>query len=547
MPVPPASFRRESDTAVPAGQNLAVPRIPEPPLDLAARARERPDAPAVVMGSSGEVLTYRQVDEASNRLAHLLRHHGLRPGDHVAILMENNAAYLPVAWAAQRSGLYYTALNSHLRRDEVQYILDDCGASALVATPAVAGAVEQLDLSRVGLRLSVGSGLSALPGFEDYGRAVGAFPATPVADECEGREMLYSSGTTGQPKGVRKLLPATPMGDASAPPVQIAMGLVARGAGPESVYLSPAPLYHSAPLVYCTSMLRLGATVVVMEHFDPALCLALIERHRVTHAQFVPTMFGRLLRLPEEERRRYDVSSLRSVVHAAAPCPVEVKRAMLAWWGAIIDEYYAGTEDIGATWITAEEWLAHPGSVGRPLSPAHVVGPDGEELGPGQEGVVYFEGGRPFEYHNDPAKTASVTDERGWRTLGDIGFLDEDGYLYLTDRQAHMIIAGGVNIYPQEAENVLAGHPLVADVAVIGVPDPDMGEAVKAVVQLVDPSAAGPGVEAELVAECRRRLAPYKCPRSVDFVTELPRDPNGKLYKRLLRDRYWEGHASRVV
>jgi acyl-CoA synthetase (AMP-forming)/AMP-acid ligase II len=527
------------------GKNRAVPPTaePPPPLDLATRAREAPDKAAVVM-ASGATLTYRELDERSSRLARLLRHEGFAPGDHIAILMENSAAYLEVAWAAQRSGLYYTALNSHLRRAEVQYILDDCGATALVTTPTMADAVSSLDLSRISVRLSVGGGL---PGFDDYGSALEGLAPTPIADESEGREMLYSSGTTGRPKGVRKELPNTSMGDVSAAPVQIAMGLVRRGAGPDSVYLSPAPLYHSAPLVYCMSMLRLGATVVVMEHFDASECLGLIERHGVTHAQFVPTMFVRMLRLPEDERRRYDVSSLRSVVHAAAPCPVAVKRQMIEWWGPIIDEYYAGTEDIGSTWITAPEWLAHPGSVGRPLAPAHVVGPEGEELAPGQEGVVYFEGGRPFEYHNDPSATASMVDARGWRTLGDIGVLDEDGYLYLTDRQAHMIIAGGVNIYPQEAENVLASHPGVADAAVIGVPDDEMGEAVKAVVELVDPSTAGPEVEAELIAACRERLAPYKCPRTVDFVTELPRDPNGKLYKRLLKDRYWEGHATRVL
>jgi len=515
-----------------------------PPYDLATRARERPDAPAVVMGMSGDVLTFRDVDDRSNRLARLLRSAGLGVGDHVAILMENRAEYLPVAWAAQRAGLYYTALNSHLRTPEVQYILDDCGARALVTSAPMRPAVEALDLRGVGLRLAVGG---VLPGFDAYEDAVARFAARPLDDEAEGREMLYSSGTTGKPKGVRKQLPATAMGDPAAAPVQIALGLAARGVGPGDVYLSPAPLYHSAPLVYCMSMHRLGVTTVVMEHFDPSLCLQLIERHRVTHAQFVPTMFVRLLKLSEAERRRADTTSLRSVVHAAAPCPVAVKRRMLEWWGPIIDEYYAGTEDIGSTWITASEWLAHPGSVGRPLTPAHVVGPDGDELGPGQEGVVYFEGGRPFQYHNDPDKTASISDARGWRTLGDIGRLDAEGYLYLTDRQAHMIISGGVNIYPQEAENVLAGHPLVADVAVIGVPDPEMGEAVKAVVQLVDPTLAGADVEAELVAECRRRLATYKCPRTVDFVDELPRDPNGKLYKRLLKERYWAGHDTRVV
>ena len=294
-------------------------------------------------------------------------------------------------------------------------------------------------------------------------------------------------------------------------------------------------------------MQRLGATVVVMERFDPARGLELIERHRVTYAQFVPTMFVRMLRLPRPDRERYDVSSLQVVMHAAAPCPVAVKRQMIEWWGPIIHEYYSGTEDIGTAFITSEEWLAHPGSVGRPLGECHIVGDDGEELPPGEPGVIYFAGGQPFEYHNDPEKTASVSNDRGWRTLGDIGYLDEDGYLFLTDRQAHMIIAGGVNIYPQEAENVLAGHPAVVDVAVIGVPHPEMGEEVKAVVQLADPAAAGPELAAEILAYCRTELAPYKCPRSVDFVDELPRDPNGKLYKRRLRQRYWEGHDSLII
>ncbi|MGH8920545.1 MAG: AMP-binding protein, partial [Actinomycetes bacterium] len=307
------------------------------------------------------------------------------------------------------------------------------------------------------------------------------------------------------------------------------------------------PLYHSAPLVYSMSMHRLGATVVVMEHFDAGRCLELIDRYRVTHAQFVPTMFGRMLQLPDAERARHDLSSLRWAVHAAAPCPVPVKRRMLEWWGPIIHEYYAGTEDIGSSSITPHEWLAHPGSVGRPFGDCHIVGDDGEEVAVGEPGTVYFAGGRPFAYHNDPSKTASVTDRHGWRTLGDVGYLDGDGYLYLTDRQSHMIIAGGVNIYPQEAENVLASHPAVADVAVIGVPDPDMGEAVKAVVQPGDHASAGADLEAQLIAHCLQQLAAYKCPRSVDFTTELPRDPNGKLYKRLLRERYWEGHDSRVI
>jgi acyl-CoA synthetase (AMP-forming)/AMP-acid ligase II len=284
-----------------------------------------------------------------------------------------------------------------------------------------------------------------------------------------------------------------------------------------------------------------------MEKFDPRECRELIQRHRVTHAQFVPTMFIRMLRLPEAERSHYDLSSLRNVIHSAAPCPVSVKRQMLDWWGPIIYEYYSGTEDVGSTFISPQEWLAHPGSVGRPVEECHIVGPDGEEHGAGQVGVVYFAGGRSFEYHNDPDKTASAANAKGWRTLGDMGYLDEDGYLYLTDRQANMIISGGVNIYPQEAENVLAGHPAVVDVAVFGVPDDEMGEKVKAVVQPADSAVPGDDLEAELIAYCRTELATYKCPRSVDFVDELPRDPNGKLYKRLLRDRYWQGHESRVI
>ncbi|HEY7053597.1 MAG TPA: acyl-CoA synthetase [Mycobacterium sp.] len=511
-------------------------------MTLGRHAVRTPDKAAIVMGGSGEVVTYRSLEERSTRCARALRARGLHIGDHIAILMENSPAFLEIAWAAQRSGLYYTAINRHLRSGEVQYVLDDCGAKALFASSTMTDAVGGLDLSRITARVAVGAEFA---GFERYEDVLAAEPATPLVDECEGREMLYSSGTTGRPKGVRKALPGTPLGDPTSAPVLITRGLAARDSGADVVYLSPAPLYHSAPLVFSMSWQRLGATVVVMERFDASECLQLIERYRVTHAQFVPTMFIRMLRLPEAQRLRYDVSSLRSVTHAAAPCPIPVKRQMLDWWGPIIDEYYSGTEDLGSTHISAQEWLAHPGSVGRPLDECHIVGSGGEELGPGQIGVVYFAGGRTFEYHNDPEKTASVTNADGWRTLGDMGYLDDDGYLYLTDRQADMIISGGVKIYPQEAENVLASHPSVVDVAVFGVPDDEMGEAVKAVVQPA--GVAADGLEAELIAYCRAELATYKCPRTIDFVDELPRDPNGKLYKRLLRERYWQGHESRVI
>jgi long-chain acyl-CoA synthetase len=510
-------------------------------MHLGELAQRAPTRPAVVMASTGETITFRELDERSNRLAHLLRNFGLNPRSVVAMMVENHPRFMEVVWAAQRCGLYYTAINTHLSASEVAYIIDDCSASALMGSARLTPTLAQLDPGATPAlrhRLLIGGRLA---GWEPYEETVAAQPATPLADECEGDFMLYSSGTTGRPKGIQRPLALASMGHGplGAVPFLQALGLQDGG-----VYLTPAPLYHAAPLAWSLGAQRLGATVVVMERFDPVEMLRAIEEFRVTHVQLVPTMFVRMLKLPARERDRFDLSSLVAAVHAAAPCPVDVKRQMIDWWGPIIYEYYSATEGIGATFIDSKEWLSHPGSVGRAMmGQAHIVDDDGQELPPGQIGTVYFSGGNTFEYHNDPDRTEAAKDERGWATVGDVGYIDEDGYLYLTDRKTFMIISGGVNIYPQEAENVLVGHPKVMDVAVIGVPNPDLGEESKAIVQPLEWSDAGAALAEELMNYCRDRLSHYKCPRSIDFERELPRLDSGKLYKRLLRDRYWGEEA----
>jgi acyl-CoA synthetase (AMP-forming)/AMP-acid ligase II len=520
-----------------------------------AHAAKNPDKPAVIMAATGETITYRELNDRSNQLAQLFWDAGLRFGDHVAVLMDNNPRYLEVCWAAQRSGLFYTALNWHFTAEEAAYIIDDCDAEAIIVSAGTRAVAEQLiDLMpKVRIRLAVGGAIGstseAHDGYLDYDDAIAAFPAEPIAEELEGTPMLYSSGTTGRPKGIKYHIQRTPIGTA---PAQLLAMTTFFAFDESSVYLSPAPLYHSAPLFYCMSTLRLGATVVVMEQFDPLRALEYIERYRITHSQWVPTMFVRMWKLTDEERSRYDLSSHRVAVHAAAPCPVDVKHRMMEWWGPIIMEYYSSTEGAGATIISGEDWLAHPGSVGRSmLGPIHIVDDeDGRVLPPGEIGVVWFEplSSRPgFEYHKDPEKTRDSMNEQGWSTVGDMGYLDDDGYLFLTDRKTFMIVSGGVNIYPQEAENVLVDHPKVFDVAVFGVPNEEMGEEVKAVVQPVSWDDAGPALERELLDYCRSRLAHYKCPVTVDFERELPRQPTGKLYKRLLRDRYWGERDSRIV
>ncbi len=492
------------------------------------------------MGGSGEVVTFRELDEASNRIAHLLRQAGLQRGDHIALFMENQQHFMEVVWAALRSGLYLTAINSHLTAEEVAYIAGDCGAKAFVTSRAQGEVAAAMDwngeeLARVSLRLMTNG---AMEGFQGYEDSVAAQPAVPIADESSGTTMLYSSGTTGRPKGVLRPLPENTPAEADARAAALGPTY---GFHDGMVYLSPAPMYHAAPLAFSISAQRWGGTVVIMEKFDPLRALELIERCGVTHSQWVPTMFVRLLRLSDEERNRFDLSSHQVAIHAAAPCPVPVKHQMIDWWGPIIYEYYAGTEGNGSTMTDSHEWLQKPGTVGRARAGVvHIVGPDGEELGPGEEGNVYFEGGATFEYHNDPAKTEEAHDPkgRGWSTLGDVGYLDEDGYLFLTDRKAHMIISGGVNIYPREIEDVFIQHPAVGDVAVFGVPNAEFGEEVKAVVQPLDPDAAGDELAAELLSFVRQHLAGFKCPRSIDFREQLPRLPTGKLYKRILVDEY---------
>ncbi|MEM7091674.1 MAG: acyl-CoA synthetase [Actinomycetota bacterium] len=502
-----------------------------------------PDRPAVAMGATGEVMTYAELDTYANRLARLLRARGLERGDQIALCVENRLEFLPLIWGCHYAGLYYTPISTRLTGDEIAYIVDDCGAKAYIgSTYKATESVESAAVTpKVMHRFAVGG---PVPGHEDLDALLRDQPSAPLADRREAVEMLYSSGTTGRPKGVKPPLPDAPLGE---PGRFVHMARRVFGVTDGSRYLSPAPLYHAAPLRFCMAALRVGATVVVMERFDAEQMLSMIERHRISTTQLVPTMFVRMLKLPDDVRARYDVSSLTHATHAAAPCPVEVKHRMLDWWGPIIHEFYAGTEGAGICYISPTDWLERPGSVGQAIGATiHVVDENGAELPPGEEGQIYSDSSSDFEYHNDPAKTAETRHPAGWRTLGDIGRVDADGFLFLTDRKAFTINSGGVNVYPQEAENALVLHPAVADVAVFGVPNEDFGEEVKAVVQLetpVDSAAELAALEVELISHCRSQLADIKCPRSIDFRSELPREPTGKLLKKKLRDEYWPARA----
>jgi len=510
-------------------------------------AQVTPDKPAVVMAGTDDILTYRQLDENSTRLARLWHEAGLRPGDGVALFMENQLRFLEVVWAALRSGLRVTPVNRYLTAAEAAYIVNDCDARGLVVSRALAPvAVELADLvPGCKLRLSVGG---VVEGYDSYEDALAGVSAQPLDDEPLGQLMLYSSGTTGRPKGVVRPQPARKINDGLGPLSGVGALF---GINNDSVYLSPAPIYHAAPLGFCLGTTSLGGTVVLMAHFDPLEALAALERHRCTHSQWVPTMFSRMLKLPEEDRARFDLSAHKVAIHAAAPCPRPVKEAMFDWWGPIIYEYYGGSELNGLTYVGPEEWLAHPGTVGRAvLGTLHICDEEGNELAPGEPGLVYFEQDvAPFHYHKDEQQTQSSRHPArpNWTALGDVGYIDEEGYLYLTDRATFMIISGGVNIYPREIEDVLVMHPLVDDVAVFGIPNPDMGEEVKAVVQLVAGAEGSPELAAQLIDFCRERLTHYKCPKTVDFDPQLPRLPTGKLYKRVLRDRYWGDRTNRLA
>jgi len=494
------------------------------------------DKPAIILHPSGTVITFDELEARANRLAHFFRRAGLVEGDTVAILMGNNEHIHAVMWAARRSGLYYVPINTHLTAAEAAYIIDNSSAKAVIGSAALRQTCEDLaEHLPNGLPDLLLIADDDLDGWQRYPECVADQPITPIDDEIEGDLLQYSSGTTGRPKGIKRALPHLPPAEA---PGLMTM-LVSVWMTPDSVYLSPAPLYHTAPSVWSMTAQAAGITTVVLEKFDPEGCLDAVQRYRVTHAQFVPAHFTRMLKLPEKTRDSYDVSSLQRVMHAAAPCPIEIKKQMIDWWGPIIDEYYASSEAHGSTLISAEDWLAHPGSVGKPmLGAVHILDENGNEVPAGEAGEIYFEGGNAFEYLNDPEKTANSRDSHGWITVGDVGYLDEEGYLYLTDRRHHMIISGGVNIYPQEAENLLVTHPKVMDAAVFGIPDDEMGQSVKAVVQTVDPADATDAFADELSAWLRERLAHYKCPRSISFEAQLPRTDTGKLYKNGLVAKY---------
>src|ERR1700694_20983 len=507
-------------------------------------ARTQPNKITYQMAGSRKAISYRELDELSNQGAHLFRALGLKAADHVAFLIENRLAFMEICWAAQRSGRSYPAISRYLTQDEIAYIVKDCGARVVITSPKCADQIRGLVTGAPDVPLFYMID-EPLPGFRSWDRELAQQPTTPISDEVSAYDILYSSGTTGRPKGIKRQSEHNPIGLPN--PFLRILCADMWGMTSDSIYLSPAPLYHAAPLRFNMMATMLGGTSIIMESYDAEEYLKLVEKHKITQSQLVPTMFVRMLKLPEEGRSRYDVSSLQGAIHPAAPCPVDVKAKMIEWWGPILIEYYGGSEGNGVTVSTSQQWLSHRGTFGRAVGgQVRILDENDQELPARQIGTVYFADGPVFSYHNDPEKTKRAYNARGWSTLGDVGYLDGEGVLYLTDRQSYMIISGGVQIYPQETEDVLTTHPGVPDVAVFGVPNEEMGEEVKAVVQPHDMARAGKELEAELIVFCRKHLSAIKCPRSIDFEAELPRTPTGKLVKRHLRDKYWPKTAVRV-
>jgi long-chain acyl-CoA synthetase len=493
-----------------------------------------PDRPALITGNGDR--TFAELNANINRLGRALRARGLEVGDSVALMCTNRPEFVEVLLAAQRVGLRLTPINWHLTGEEAGYIVDNCEAKAFVAAASLGNkAVVAASAGVSGLvRLAVGG---SLPGFESYDEVIAASEGSDIDDPVLGTQMLYTSGTTGRPKGVHRSSGAAP----SALAAVNLCGYDEDVAHSVDAHLCAGPLYHAAPLVFSVALpLLYGVPIVIMEHWDPAETLRLVEQHGVTHTHMVPTMFHRLLALPDDVRTKYDVSSLRFVIHGAAPCPVTVKQRLIEWLGPIVVEYYAATEGVG-TMVDSPTWLAHPGTVGRPMLPelVKVADENGVALPAGEVGLVFLrtQAATRFDYYGDADKTTDAY--RGdYFTLGDMGYMDSEGYLYLTDRSANLIIAGGVNIYPAEIDAILLQHPAVGDVATIGVPDEEWGESVKAVVQLADGIEPSAELASELLAFCRDRLAHFKCPRSIDFTPQLPREDTGKIYKRVLREQY---------
>ena len=508
-------------------------------------AAANPDLLAVVDPDGNEITAGALLADA-NRLVHGLRALGLQPGDGIACTLPNGIPMFALYFAAMQSGWYITPINHHLVGPEIAYIVNDCEAKVYVTHERFRDASEQA-AKELTIPADHLFAIGDVAGFRDFAELSAGQPDTLPDDRLAGAAMHYTSGTTGKPKGVRRgLVPMEP--DAAGIAFTFLLQLFDIKPLDDNVHICGSPLYHTAVLAFAGSSMHLGHTVVLMDKWTPEGMLERIERYGVTHSHMVPTQFHRLLALPEEVRAKYDVSSLRTMIHAAAPCPIDVKRRMIEWWGPVIYEYYAATEG-GGTKVSPEEWLERPGTVGKawPTSEIRILDDDGNDVPTGASGTVYMKlGMAAFEYFKDKEKTEENRRE-GFFTVGDIGFLDDEGYLFLQDRKSDMIISGGVNIYPAEIEGELLSHPKIGDVAVFGIPHPDWGEEIKAVVQPEEGIEPGPELTEEILAFARGRLAGFKIPKSIDYVAELPRDPNGKLYKRLLRERYWEGHDSFVV